>query len=166
MTYPLVIFPMRDSLELLVMKLKCVNEAARKNGWSSDQFNNVRFYFLTVSILVLAYIVAVLIPNIEVVFGLTGCTFGIIICYILPTLMYLKASGERQEYGRWEAGPEGNPFYQDRRMAMIVLIVGSVLGLASFFVTLVSVFSRDEGGSEGSLCGNSTGMLTPSSASL
>ena len=32
MTYPLIIFPMRDSLEILVMKLQCVNEAARKNG--------------------------------------------------------------------------------------------------------------------------------------
>ena len=167
MTYPLIIFPMRDSLEILVMKLQCVNEAARKNGWSSETFNNLRFYMLTILILISCYVVAVLIPNIEVVFGLTGCTFGILICHILPCMMYIKASGERLGYGQWETGPENSPYYQDRRMAMFVFVVGSILGLASFFVTLVSVFSEDESGPEGDLCGNSTlNMLTPSSASL
>lgn len=163
MTYPLIIFPMRDSLDILVMKMDCVKNAARNHGWSSERFTTIRFYSLTVVVILLAFLVAVLIPDIEIVFGLTGCTFGIVICFLLPALMFLKASGEGIGLSRWDAGSEDSEHYNNRRMAIAVLVVGSILGFASFIMTLVSISSTEEASAagEGGLCGNVTVVPAP-----
>lgn len=169
MTYPLIIFPMRDSLDILVMKVEWVKNAARNQGWSSERFSTVRFYSMTIVILLLAFLVAVLIPDIEIVFGLTGCTFGIVICFLLPALMYLKASGTSTGLSRFDAGDKDSDQYTDRRTAMVVLVIGGVLGLASFIMTLVSIASasvEEEGAAgTGGLCGNVT-VMGPAPAAL
>ena len=155
MTYPLLVFPMRDSLDLLIMKTKCAAGAARSRGWSSEQFGKVRFFGLTVLLIALAFLVAVLIPDVEVVFGLTGCTFGIVICFLLPALMFLRASGEDTGLKTFETGPDGGEWQRDRKTAIGVLVVGSLMGFASLIMTLASLGAEVEDQNESGLC-NST----------
>ena len=159
MTYPLLVFPMRDSLDVLIMQTECARDMPRKRGWSSAQFDKVRFYSLTVLLITLAYGVAIALPNVEVVFGLTGCTFGIMICYILPALMFLKASGgETAGLGLFQVGD--SEWRRDRQTAMAMLVVGSVLGFASFIMTAVSLgqTEKDAAAGEGGPC-NATRRL-------
>ena len=81
-------------------------------------------------------------------------------------LMYLKASGTSTGLSRFDAGDKDSDQYTDRRTAMVVLVIGGVLGLASFIMTLVSIASasveeegaagewgaRDETGSRTIIC--------------
>ena len=126
--------------------------------------SQVRFYVLTVLLISMAFIVAVLIPDVEVVFGLTGCTMGILICFVLPSTMFLKASSKGNDLdsdslSTFEIG-DGEHAY-DRKTAMIVLVVGSALGFASFIMTVVSLGSVAEEGAEGA-GGPCNLTLTPS----
>ena len=166
MTYPLLVFPMRDSLDLLIMKTQCAAGAARNYGWSSEQFNKARFFGLTVMLLALAFFVAVMIPDVEVVFGLTGCTFGILICFVLPALMFLKASGEDTGLHTFELGPDGGEWRNDRKVAIGVLVTGSVVGFASLIMTLASLGAEVEDQAESGLCGNLTLAPSPTSGLL
>ena len=160
MTYPLLVFPMRDSLDLLIMKTACAAGAARNRGWSSEQFGKVRFFGLTALLIALAFLVAVLIPDVEVVFGLTGCTFGIMICFVLPALMFLRASGEDTELKTFDTGPDGGEWKKDRKMAIGVLVMGSLLGFASLIMTLASLGAEVEDQSESGLCNNTPPALS------
>ena len=156
MTYPLLVFPMRDSLDILLMKMNCVSDLPRNRGWSSGEFDKIRFYVLTVILISFAFTIAVLIPDVEVVFGLTGCTMGILICFVLPSTMFLKASSANSELGLFQVGDGEHS--KDRQTALIVLVVGSVLGFASFIMTLVSLGQNvEESGGHGGPC-NSTNI--------
>jgi solute carrier family 38 (sodium-coupled neutral amino acid transporter), member 2 len=44
MTYPLLVFPMRDSLDILLMKMNCIKELPRSRGWSSSEFEKVKSF--------------------------------------------------------------------------------------------------------------------------
>ena len=134
--------------------------AARNRGWSSEQFGKVRFFGLTALLIALAFLVAVLIPDVEVVFGLTGCTFGIMICFVLPALMFLRASGEDTELKTFDTGADGGEWKKDRKMAIGVLVMGSLLGFASLIMTLASLGAEVEDQSESGLCNNTPPALS------
>lgn len=162
MTYPLLVFPMRDSLDILIMKTKWASSAARNYGWSSERFTTLRFFVLTVVLISFAYLVAVLIPEVEVVFGLTGCTFGTTICFILPSLMFLKATNENDSINLFDSGPYTSQYKKDRQTALGVFATGLTLGLASLVMTLASLGAIEEDSFE-ALCGNIS-VVTPSSS--
>ena len=125
-----------------------------------EQFGKVRFFGLTALLIALAFLVAVLIPDVEVVFGLTGCTFGIMICFVLPALMFLRASGEDTELKTFDTGPDGGEWKKDRKMAIGVLVMGSLLGFASLIMTLASLGAEVEDQSESGLCNNTPPALS------
>uniref|UniRef100_A0A2M3ZZ83 Putative amino acid transporter n=2 Tax=Anopheles triannulatus TaxID=58253 RepID=A0A2M3ZZ83_9DIPT len=79
-SFPLAIFPCRVSLYSLLYKR------------SSDPHFYIpesKFRPLTVAIVVVALIVGLLIPSIEVVIGLVGSTIGVAICLIIPAACYM-----------------------------------------------------------------------------
>ena len=53
------------------------------------------FFGCTIVILAVSYATAILLPQLEVVLGLSGATMGVAICYVYPALMYLRATDGR-----------------------------------------------------------------------
>lgn len=49
-----------------------------------------RFKLITVCLIVLAMIVGILIPSIELIIGLVGSTIGVAICIMFPASCYIK----------------------------------------------------------------------------
>lgn len=53
----------------------------------------------------LALALAILVPNIEYIFGLCGATVSVLISFILPAALYLRATSMQQGAGMRLAGP-------------------------------------------------------------
>ena len=79
-SYPLQCHPCRNSVDKVV-----------PNG-IDGQMSNSRFSAITVSILVLSYIIAITISDLSLILALVGATGSTAICYILPGLFYYKFS--------------------------------------------------------------------------
>ena len=125
LTYPLVVFPLRASLLNLLGSGQSRGAGGDDLGgggggrdggrgarnpylrspWAfcCRWANNARsqygsrslFYGCTIVILAVSYATAILLPQLEVVLGLSGATMGVAICYVYPALMYLRATDGR-----------------------------------------------------------------------
>ncbi|XP_058057957.1 putative sodium-coupled neutral amino acid transporter 10 [Anopheles bellator] len=79
-SFPLAIFPCRVSLYSLLYK---------RTSDAHFYIPESKFRPLTVAIVLVALIVGLLIPSIEVVIGLVGSTIGVAICLIIPAACYM-----------------------------------------------------------------------------
>lgn len=51
-----------------------------------------RFQYITISIVLSALIIGILIPSIELVIGLVGSTIGVAICIMFPASCFIKTN--------------------------------------------------------------------------
>lgn len=81
-SFPLVIFPCRASLYSLLYH--------RSHADVSHYIPEHRFKYITISIVITALIIGIMIPSIEVVIGLVGSTIGVAICIMFPASCFIK----------------------------------------------------------------------------
>ncbi|GMT27765.1 hypothetical protein PFISCL1PPCAC_19062 [Pristionchus fissidentatus] len=86
---PLMLFPARHAL---------FNLCLRPNGCELPMARIQRstFHCLTVTILFLNLVVAILIPNVEFILGLTGSLIGSLMTIIFPSLLFMKVVKSHQ----------------------------------------------------------------------
>jgi len=84
--FPLMIFPCRQSIHTLFFRQTYSDGLAPKT-----YIEPFTFKLLTFSIVSLTMIVAILIPNVETILGLTGATMGSLICFIMPAIIFMKS---------------------------------------------------------------------------
>ena len=152
MTFPLVVFPARESMEIVIGKSERLT--AFFGAWTACCCRCLRggrrdakaglSILLTLFFVACAFLTAVLIPAIEVVFSVNGCVMGLALSFFLPAALFLKAS--RMHPKRAAAVAEA----RDRRWACAVLAISAPLGLAAVVMTFVSLAGglEEEGGAE------------------
>ncbi|CAG9857030.1 unnamed protein product [Phyllotreta striolata] len=86
-SFPLVIFPCRASLYSLLFK-----EGYTIHEGNTNYIPEGKFKALTLLIVSVSLVIAILIPNIELVLGLVGSTIGIIICVLFPVTSFICIS--------------------------------------------------------------------------
>ncbi|XP_011311169.1 putative sodium-coupled neutral amino acid transporter 10 isoform X1 [Fopius arisanus] len=87
-SFPLVIFPCRASLNSLLFRRVQTHEPV------NNYIPEIRFRCLTLTIVTVALITGIFMPNIEFVLGLVGSTIGVMICLILPTTFFIVISAK------------------------------------------------------------------------
>uniref|UniRef100_A0A1I7ZLP7 Aa_trans domain-containing protein n=1 Tax=Steinernema glaseri TaxID=37863 RepID=A0A1I7ZLP7_9BILA len=80
---PLMLFPTRNALHNLL-----VESGVRE--FASTSIPRMSFYLYTFGILTVNLILAILIPNVEFVLGLTGSLIGSLVTIVLPALMFMR----------------------------------------------------------------------------
>lgn len=84
-SFPLCLFPCRTSLHSLLFK-----RGSKFHDPSYDYIPDGQFRLLTVLLVGATLVTACLVPNIEIVLGLTGSTIGTLICVIMPALVFTR----------------------------------------------------------------------------
>ena len=75
-----------------------------------------RHFLLTAATVGLAMVLAMYLPNIQVVFGILGSTCSAFVCYIVPAMFVLKT-----EEGPW--------YGSNKIMPTILMIGGAITGI-------------------------------------
>lgn len=111
-SFPLVIFPCRASLYSLLyhrVSVTCSCDSEDCKCTILDQENKPflhkqshsdtahyipehRFKYITISMVLVALIIGILIPSIELVIGLVGSTIGVAICIMFPASCFIKTN--------------------------------------------------------------------------
>lgn len=84
-SFPLCLFPCRTSLHSLLFK-----RGSKFHDPAYDYIPDSQFRALTVLLVGTTLATAVLVPDIEVVLGLTGSTIGTLICIIMPGMIFTR----------------------------------------------------------------------------
>ena len=101
MSFPVVAYELRHSIEFVLVK--------------HAPFNWLRHTLINIFIVAVSTIVAILVPEISVVFGFAGATTSCLIVFILPAFFYLRvAPGPIQDHWR-------------SKVAVVILAVGILL---------------------------------------
>ena len=87
--FPLMIFPCRQSIHTLFFSQQPTDGVATKTYIEPFMFKAI-----TLCIVLSTMMVALFIPNVETILGLTGATMGSFICFIFPGIIFTKASKE------------------------------------------------------------------------
>ncbi|XP_072026513.1 uncharacterized protein [Amphiura filiformis] len=93
LSFPLVIFPCRASIYTLFFSHAHSLENPHGGGSGAEYIPPSMFKLITLILVVFTLILGIVIPNVEVILGLTGATLGCLICFIFPALIYLRTSG-------------------------------------------------------------------------
>eukprot|EP00471_Norrisiella_sphaerica_P000042 CAMPEP_0184478954 /NCGR_PEP_ID=MMETSP0113_2-20130426/837_1 /TAXON_ID=91329 /ORGANISM="Norrisiella sphaerica, Strain BC52" /LENGTH=493 /DNA_ID=CAMNT_0026856909 /DNA_START=26 /DNA_END=1507 /DNA_ORIENTATION=- len=117
MAFPLVIFPCRFTIGVLVFKI----EDGKMKRWLHVA--------VTVILCVSALLVSLFVPNISTVFALMGSTASSFVCFVLPAILSLKLI---------YTGRMKFPTNIQFGLILTLAIGGSLLGIASTIVTLLS----------------------------
>jgi amino acid permease len=88
----------RNSLDnILNLIFICIKEKPKKMPdiiWNNSKF--LRNIIETFIICLLAYIITVLFPKIEIIFSLVGSTTSTLISFVFPPLFYIKLLGNER----------------------------------------------------------------------
>ncbi|WKX87967.1 hypothetical protein Q1695_007962 [Nippostrongylus brasiliensis] len=113
---PLMLFPARIALFNLVLRpSNCELPVSHAMRYST-------FHILTFVILLFNLTIALLIPNVEFVLGLTGSLIGSLVSIIIPSILYLSVAKNREHY--------------NITVAKLCLVAGFFILLASSWATL------------------------------
>lgn len=88
--FPLMISPCRQSIHTLIFA-----QPAGEGMQTTTYIPPFLFKSITVGIVTLTMFIAIVIPNVETILGLTGATMGSMICFIFPALIYEKAHSSK-----------------------------------------------------------------------
>ncbi|EPB69243.1 transmembrane amino acid transporter protein [Ancylostoma ceylanicum] len=113
---PLMLFPARIALFNLVLRpSNCELPVSNAMRYST-------FHVLTFVILLCNLTIALLIPNVEFILGLTGALIGSLVCIVIPSILYIAVSKNKEHY--------------TVSYAKICLVAGLFLWCASTWATL------------------------------
>ncbi|RCN41075.1 hypothetical protein ANCCAN_12958 [Ancylostoma caninum] len=113
---PLMLFPARIALFNLVLRpSNCELPVSNAMRFST-------FHVLTFVILLFNLTIALLIPNVEFILGLTGALIGSLVCIVIPSILYIAVSKNKEHY--------------TVSYAKVCLVAGLFLWCASTWATL------------------------------
>merc|ERR1719489_171165 len=104
--FPLMIFPCRQSIYTLFFKQQRPSDSIA----SKTFIEPFTFKTLTLGIVFFTMSVAIFIPNVETILGLTGATMGSLVYFILPSIIFMKAD-----------------YSSSKKIPKIVFVVGCIL---------------------------------------
>ena len=104
--FPLMIFPCRQSIYTLFFKQQKPSDSIA----SKTFIEPFTFKTLTLGIVFFTMSVAIFIPNVETILGLTGATMGSLVYFILPSIIFMKAD-----------------YSSSKKIPKIVFVVGCIL---------------------------------------
>lgn len=134
LSFPLIVFPCRESLNSLLCygAMSGSHDEDHCNGNSLPHpMGASRLRGFTLFIILFTLIVAIVFPNVEFILALTGATMGSTVGFILPPLLYLKVA---------DLKPGLKP--RDCRRAKAVLICGVLTLCISTHQTLFNMSSQ------------------------
>lgn len=89
-----------------------------------------RFKLITISMIVLALIVGILIPSIELIIGLVGSTIGVAICIMFPASCFIKI---------------GKKNSTEKLLAQMILVFGFFLMILGTYANLSAIEEQSSG---------------------
>jgi len=120
MAYPLNVLPARTTVDI-VLRRYWQNEVSE-----DGEMSGTRRFWLTFCISGFSLIVALLVPDISILFGLMGGTSSSVCAFIIPGLLHLKLGKERI-IGAW------------------ILVIGGILvGVLTTVATIYSLINDDQ----------------------
>lgn len=129
-SFPLIIFPCRASLHSLLFRRG--HTPHHELLGISNHIPELRFQWITITIVVVSLITGLLIPNIELVLGLVGSTIGVMICIMFPALLFTCLTNKKNN---------------ERLLAQTLFAVGfliMILGTyANLFATEQAISKKD-----------------------
>jgi len=124
LAYPLNSFPCRLALFSLLYK-----------GKTQDQIPPVKFYGWTVLMFAVNLVVAILVPEVTVVFSIFGATLGVSLIFLFPAAFAWKISEQKRQASfndpkvkRWQVG------------AGIGVVIGVFIAISGTILTLYNLF--------------------------
>ncbi|KAL4442083.1 hypothetical protein ABPG77_011344 [Micractinium sp. CCAP 211/92] len=115
-------------------------------GTAGVQLSQLQESLLTTGILGVSWALAVLLPNVEFVFGLAGSTASTLMAFILPAAIFLNVTaGQRGMLGHSVDMLRGTDAWrQRRRMAGTLLLFGCMAGVLCTHALVVSIQEEHE----------------------
>eukprot|EP00586_Coscinodiscus_wailesii_P004009 CAMPEP_0172488838 /NCGR_PEP_ID=MMETSP1066-20121228/18551_1 /TAXON_ID=671091 /ORGANISM="Coscinodiscus wailesii, Strain CCMP2513" /LENGTH=367 /DNA_ID=CAMNT_0013256311 /DNA_START=330 /DNA_END=1433 /DNA_ORIENTATION=- len=143
MAYPLCILPSRVTIEIMLMRFRNDKNYLAKQQLGDDdedlveplleddndypEISTNRRVLLTIAIAGFSLFVALVIPDVSIIFGLTGGSAVGLVSFIMPGLFMLKAAPERRNV-----------------MAWAMIIGGTVISLLGTSVTVYDIFNDEQ----------------------
>ncbi|MFH4975089.1 hypothetical protein AB6A40_001798 [Gnathostoma spinigerum] len=112
---PLMLFPSR---------IACYNLFMKQSSSGFTRMSSAAFQILTITLLAIALFIAIFIPNVEFVLGLTGSLIGSLVTIIIPSLIFL------------EVCPPTKPYKLLLIYAKVCVLVGSLMLVCSTWTVL------------------------------
>ena len=134
-TYPLVIYPLRDSFDKLLMRIPAFESMVFRYRPDNKSLHQ-RWYIETILLMLTGFLFAVILPSLEVIFGLTGSIAGTTLCFIVPSSMFLKATQSK-------GSSDGDSLATWRLRAKLLLYTSIPLGLMGFLLTILNLSTED-----------------------
>lgn len=149
---PLTVIPLHNTFKPWLALCSPVYGVAAKQaeaaglGLAGVQLSQVQESLLTTGILGISCALAVLLPNVEFVFGLAGSTASTLMAFILPAAIFLNVTaGQRGMLGHSVDMLRGtNAWRQRRRMAGALLLFGCMAGVLCTHALVVSIQEEHE----------------------
>ena len=101
-----------------------------------------------------ALLVALVVPDLSVVFGLMGGTASSVLCFVLPGLFVLRVDDGGAAIRVDDGGAAAFPSRKETAAAWALAVGGTAIGVLSTAVTLYSTFGAESGGPPADVCGN------------
>eukprot|EP00884_Botryococcus_braunii_P010425 jgi/Botrbrau1/19384/Bobra.0338s0014.1 len=107
--------------------------------------------FLTILVVGLALALAIMVPNVELIFGLAGSAPAALLAFVFPAALFLAASASSRTVALFDTdelrtpsqgGHESIPAL--RRKALALLLFGTVVGVACTHATIMAVHQEAE----------------------
>jgi len=121
LAFPLLIWPSRNIVDQFF-----VSKHNQLDTPNAKRSHLIRHVLETLIFLFSAFGLAVVLPNITIVFGFTGAIAGMLANYIFPCVFYLKIV-------------KGNSFWKHRLPAFTLVVVGIITGLTSTAILTLRV---------------------------
>ncbi|XP_031630114.1 putative sodium-coupled neutral amino acid transporter 10 [Contarinia nasturtii] len=121
-SFPLVIFPCRASLYSLLYH--------RSHSDTAHYIPEHRFKYITISMVLVALIMGILIPSIELIIGLVGSTIGVAICIMFPASCFIKINKKNST---------------ERLAAQFLLVFGFLIMILGTYANLGAIDDQQSG---------------------
>ncbi|KAE8573627.1 hypothetical protein A483_HHAL012046, partial [Halyomorpha halys] len=115
-SFPLVIFPCRASIHSLLF-----SKGYEHAQTGSAHIPESRFQCITLVIVTLSLVIGLLIPNIELVLGLVGSTIGVVICVVIPAVIFISLSSKNNN---------------ERLLAKLLVFIGLIIMVLGTYANL------------------------------
>ncbi|XP_055311393.1 putative sodium-coupled neutral amino acid transporter 10 [Sitodiplosis mosellana] len=121
-SFPLVVFPCRASLYSLLYH--------RSHSEIAHYIPEHRFKYITISMVLVALIIGILIPSIELIIGLVGSTIGVAICIMFPASCFIKINKKNST---------------ERLAAQFLLVFGFLIMILGTYANLGAIDEQQSG---------------------
>ena len=135
---PLLIIPLQSTFSNLVSTI------FRAFFGGKDLSKDLKDGVITAAVLASACTIAILVPNVEYVFGLAGSTASVLISFVIPAALFLQVSGaQRGQQGYSIDITRGSQKWVNRRRAAAVLLAFGLIAGISCTVALVGSIQEE-----------------------